>query len=219
VTADEKPEEVLSRTARSTGFARRDLYALAAIVVGLGGLGLVMNGVWLTSGIFAGITALVVMGMVLLTGYGGQLSLGQGAPTAGRITHRGTEITGFAPERINGRGVGRTFQNVRPFAELSVRENIMMGAYGAGFAGVIASAFRLGRYRELERRSRPSAPTAGSPASASPTTPACRRRRCRSASSASPRLPAPWPATPISSCSTSRRLVSIRWRRHGCRSS
>lgn len=72
-------------------------------------------------------------------------------PTAGRIAHRGADITGLAPERINARGVGRTFQNVRPFAELSVRENIMMGAYGAGFSGVIASAFRLGRYRELER--------------------------------------------------------------------
>lgn len=79
MTADEKPEEVLTQAARATGFARRDVYALAAVVVGLGGLGLFMNGVWLTSGIFAGITALVVMGMVLLTGYGGQLSLGQGA--------------------------------------------------------------------------------------------------------------------------------------------
>jgi branched-chain amino acid transport system permease protein len=38
-----------------------------------------MNGTWLTIGIFTGITALVVMGLVLLTGYGGQLSLGQGA--------------------------------------------------------------------------------------------------------------------------------------------
>src|SRR5262249_9488069 len=45
----------------------------------LTGLGLTLNGTWLTSGIFAGIMAIVVMGLVLLTGYGGPPSLGQGA--------------------------------------------------------------------------------------------------------------------------------------------
>ena len=42
-------------------------------------LGQVLNGIWLTTAIFAEITAIVVMGLVLLTGYCGQLSLGQGA--------------------------------------------------------------------------------------------------------------------------------------------
>lgn len=71
-------------------------------------------------------------------------------PTGGRITHRGADITGIAPECINARGIARTFQNVRPFSELSVRENVMMGAYGAGFSGVFATAFRNKRYRRLE---------------------------------------------------------------------
>jgi len=73
------------------------------------------------------------------------------APTSGRILLKGESIAGLAPERINARGVGRTFQNVRPFAELSVRENVLMGAYGAGFCGVFASTLRLRRYRQLER--------------------------------------------------------------------
>ena len=72
-------------------------------------------------------------------------------PSAGTIRLRGEDITGLASERINALGVARTFQNVRPFAELSVRENIMMGAYGAGFCGVFASALRLPRHRQLER--------------------------------------------------------------------
>ena len=38
-----------------------------------------LGGSWITSAIFAGIVAIVVMGLVLLTGYAGQLSLGQGA--------------------------------------------------------------------------------------------------------------------------------------------
>lgn len=93
-TVEEKPEEVLSKTARPTGFSRFDGYAFVAAMLILAGLGVVMNGVWLTNGIFAGITALVVMGLVLLTGYGGQLSLGQsafmmiGAYASGYLTQR-----------------------------------------------------------------------------------------------------------------------------------
>ncbi len=71
-------------------------------------------------------------------------------PAGGTIVLRGSDITGLPSERINALGVARTFQNVRPFAELSVRENIMMGAYGAGFCGVLASALRLPRHRRLE---------------------------------------------------------------------
>jgi ABC-type branched-subunit amino acid transport system ATPase component len=72
-------------------------------------------------------------------------------PTAGRIQLLDEDITGVAPDRISTLGISRTFQNVRPFAELSVRENIMMGAYGADFCGVFASVLRLGRHRRLER--------------------------------------------------------------------
>jgi branched-chain amino acid transport system ATP-binding protein len=73
------------------------------------------------------------------------------APTAGRIVFRGRDITGLAPERIAEAGITRTFQNVRLFGELSVRENVMMGAYNAGRCGVIASIARVGRHRRLEK--------------------------------------------------------------------
>ncbi len=73
------------------------------------------------------------------------------APTSGRIVFRGRDITGLAPERIAEAGITRTFQNVRLFGELSVRENVMMGAYNAGRCGVIASIARVGRHRRLEK--------------------------------------------------------------------
>ena len=41
--------------------------------------------------------------------------------TRGKITFRGRDTTGQPPERITPLGVARTFQNVRPFGELSVR--------------------------------------------------------------------------------------------------
>lgn len=72
-------------------------------------------------------------------------------PSAGLMLLDGVAITGLAPDRISRNGMARTFQNVRPFAELSVRENIMMGAYGAGFCGVFASSLRLRRHARLEQ--------------------------------------------------------------------
>jgi branched-chain amino acid transport system ATP-binding protein len=51
------------------------------------------------------------------------------APSAGRIYHRGEEITGVPPYRLARRGIARTFQIVRPFAGLTVHENIAVGAH------------------------------------------------------------------------------------------
>ena len=51
------------------------------------------------------------------------------APDAGRVTLEGKDITGLAPHRICAAGMVRTFQITQPFAKISVRENIMVGAY------------------------------------------------------------------------------------------
>ena len=50
-------------------------------------------------------------------------------PDAGRIAFEGRDITALAPHRICAAGMVRTFQITQPFAHLSVRENIMVGAY------------------------------------------------------------------------------------------
>jgi branched-chain amino acid transport system ATP-binding protein len=51
------------------------------------------------------------------------------APDAGRVTFAGQDITGLAPHKICAAGMVRTFQITQPFAKISVRENIMVGAY------------------------------------------------------------------------------------------
>lgn len=48
-------------------------------------------------------------------------------PTQGSILLRGRDVTGIAPYRLSQRGVARTFQNLRLFEDLSVRENILLG--------------------------------------------------------------------------------------------
>jgi branched-chain amino acid transport system ATP-binding protein len=52
-------------------------------------------------------------------------------PTSGDVAIDGRVVTGAAPHRLSRWGVGRTFQDVRPFAGLTVRENIELGALGA----------------------------------------------------------------------------------------
>jgi ABC-type branched-subunit amino acid transport system ATPase component len=50
-------------------------------------------------------------------------------------------------------GIARTFQNVRLFGELSLFENVMMGAYRAGRCGLFGAMLRLNHHRRLERQS------------------------------------------------------------------
>jgi branched-chain amino acid transport system ATP-binding protein len=50
-------------------------------------------------------------------------------PDAGRIVYGGGDIAGELPYRLARRGIARTFQIVQPFAGLTVRENIAIGAH------------------------------------------------------------------------------------------
>jgi branched-chain amino acid transport system ATP-binding protein len=50
-------------------------------------------------------------------------------PSAGRIRYAGQDVTGEPPHRLARRGIARTFQIVQPFAGLSVRDNILVGAH------------------------------------------------------------------------------------------
>ncbi len=50
-------------------------------------------------------------------------------PTEGTVRFEGTDITGWAAERISALGMVRTFQVTQPFAGLSVAHNIRVGAF------------------------------------------------------------------------------------------
>ncbi|MCR0982396.1 ABC transporter ATP-binding protein [Roseomonas populi] len=51
------------------------------------------------------------------------------APSGGRVHFLGEDVTREPPHRRAALGMARTFQIVQPFAGLSVRENILVGAY------------------------------------------------------------------------------------------
>jgi len=62
-------------------------------------------------------------------------------PDSGRVKLEGHDIGGMAPYKICHKGIGRTFQLVRPFNQLSPLENVMVGSsYGSGAAHSIAQA-------------------------------------------------------------------------------
>ncbi|WP_136525033.1 ABC transporter ATP-binding protein [Geomonas ferrireducens] len=53
-------------------------------------------------------------------------------PTEGQISFMGESISGKPPFKIAGSGIGRTFQNIRLFTQLTVLENVLIGAHTQG---------------------------------------------------------------------------------------
>ena len=51
-------------------------------------------------------------------------------PSAGTVTLNGTDVTGLTPDRLFAAGMGRTFQLPRPFARMTVLENLMLAPIG-----------------------------------------------------------------------------------------
>ncbi len=72
-------------------------------------------------------------------------------PTGGDIRFEGESIKGLAPHAITRRGIARTFQSLRLFLNMSVRENVMAAAYGHTRAGVFRAMLRTPGQRREER--------------------------------------------------------------------
>ncbi len=51
------------------------------------------------------------------------------APTKGKVVFQGKDVSGKPPYALAARGIGRTFQVVKPFAGLSVLENIVIASF------------------------------------------------------------------------------------------
>jgi branched-chain amino acid transport system ATP-binding protein len=73
-------------------------------------------------------------------------------PTTGSIAFDGTQITGMRPDRILASGVARTFQNIRLFATMTARENVMVGQHARMSGGLFGSILRTPKVRAEEKR-------------------------------------------------------------------
>ncbi len=78
-------------------------------------------------------------------------------PDSGAIVFQGKPIHGLRPDQVCAAGIGRTFQIVKPFAGLSVLDNVMVGALlrskdvsaAKGYAAEIMEKLGLGPKRDL----------------------------------------------------------------------
>ena len=111
-------------------------------------------------------------------------------PTAGRIVLGGEDVTGKPPHAITERGIGRTFQNIRLFQNMTALENTLVGMHSRLKSGILGSVLHTPKVNREERHARKRArELLGSPASrvvtrSSPAT-------CPTATSGASRSPAP----------------------------
>ncbi len=71
-------------------------------------------------------------------------------PTEGQIEFAGKSVVGLKPYQITQRGIARTFQNIRLFADLSVLDNVKIAYHFHVQYGLLESLFRVGRYHKEE---------------------------------------------------------------------
>ena len=71
-------------------------------------------------------------------------------PDEGAIDFEGESLIGLDPHKIVGRGVARTFQTLRLFLNMTVKENVMAAAYSHTSAGIIRSMLRTPGMRREE---------------------------------------------------------------------
>lgn len=73
-------------------------------------------------------------------------------PTAGKVFLNGQEVTGRTPDRLYALGLGRTFQIPRPFARMSVLENVMTAPLNQTGESILGPFLNGARVREEEAR-------------------------------------------------------------------
>ncbi len=72
-------------------------------------------------------------------------------PSAGAVYYREQPITGIKPHKITELGIARTFQNIRLFGQMSVLENVMIGAHCRTNAGLWQGLWRTAKQRGEEQ--------------------------------------------------------------------
>ena len=75
-------------------------------------------------------------------------------PTAGQILFDGHDVTGKPPHAITARGIGRTFQNIRLFQNMTALENVLVGMHTRMKANLFNSILRTPGVKREEKAAR-----------------------------------------------------------------
>jgi branched-chain amino acid transport system ATP-binding protein len=75
-------------------------------------------------------------------------------PTSGSVVFAGEDVTGKPPHAITQRGVGRTFQNIRLFQNMTALENVLVGMHSRLKGNVFTAVLRTPHVRKEEAEAR-----------------------------------------------------------------
>jgi len=75
-------------------------------------------------------------------------------PDTGRVTFAGEDVTGLSPHVIVERGIARTFQNLRLFANMTVTDNVLVGTHARTSTGALGAVIRPPGVRHEEEAAR-----------------------------------------------------------------
>jgi branched-chain amino acid transport system ATP-binding protein len=75
-------------------------------------------------------------------------------PTYGRVLFNGEDLTGKPPHAFTQRGIGRTFQNIRLFQNMTALENVLVGMHVRLKGNLFEALLRTPRVRREEREAR-----------------------------------------------------------------
>jgi len=71
-------------------------------------------------------------------------------PTAGRVLFAGEDLTGKPPHAFTERGIGRTFQNIRLFQNMTALENVLVGMHSRLKGTLVEAILRTPRVKHEE---------------------------------------------------------------------
>jgi branched-chain amino acid transport system ATP-binding protein len=75
-------------------------------------------------------------------------------PTAGQIVFDGHDVTAKPPHAVTERGIGRTFQNIRLFHNMTALENTLVGMHCRLSSGIVRSVLRTPGVKREEAQAR-----------------------------------------------------------------
>lgn len=73
-------------------------------------------------------------------------------PTEGKVSLLGQDVTGWKPHKITQLGFARTFQNIRLYARMGVRDNVISGMHCHTKSGILSSIFNTRSKRQEEKQ-------------------------------------------------------------------
>ena len=79
---------------------------------------------------------------------------GMVTPTSGDIVFKGESLLGLDPNQVTARGIARTFQNVRLFANMTILENVMVSQHCRTKQGIMGALFQTGGFKREEQEIR-----------------------------------------------------------------